>query len=402
MTIEIKVPALPESVADATVATWHKQAGDAVEKDETIVELETDKVVLEVPAAASGVLGKIEKEEGATVLAGELLGAIEEGAVPAKVAEEALKTETPEPAAPAKAAAPAKSTENIDASPAVRQLMAENNLSAKDVTGTGKGGKITKQDVENALSADTAKPVAKPDLAVSGGSRAEKREPMTRMRARIAERLLTVKKETAMLTTFNEVDMKAVMDLRKQYKDKFQKDHDVKLGFMSFFTKACAEALKLFPAVNASIDGNDVVYHGYCDIGIAVSSERGLVVPVLRNAENMSMAEMEQSIRDYAVKARSGKLTLEDMTGGTFTITNGGTFGSMLSTPILNSPQSAILGMHNIVERPVAVNGEVVISPIMYLALSYDHRIVDGKDSVSFLRTIKEFLEDPSRMLLSV
>ena len=405
MTIEIKVPALPDSVADATVATWHKKTGDAIEKDEVIVELETDKVVLEVPATSNGILGKIEKEEGTTVLAGELLGSIEEGAAPAKAAEEKEKSkENSDIKKDAVSAAPTQ----IDASPSVRQMIAENNLSAADITGTGKGGKITKEDVEKHLSDSQAKTASKaakntaPTLAVSGGSRAEKREPMTRMRAKISERLLKVKHETAMLTTFNEVDMKAVMDLRKQYKDKFLKDHDVKLGFMSFFTKACAEALKLFPAVNASIDGSDIVYHGYCDIGIAVSSQRGLVVPVLRNAENMSMSDIEQNITDYAVKARAGKLTLEEMTGGTFTITNGGVFGSLLSTPIINLPQSSILGMHKIQDRPMAVNGKVEILPMMYLALSYDHRQIDGKESVGFLVTIKELLEDPTRLLLDV
>lgn len=389
MSVEIKVPALPESVADATVATWHKKEGDAVSQDETIVDLETDKVVLEVPAPASGVIGKINKGEGETVTADEILGLIEEGAtvVVEKSQDKPAKADEKNSAAPA----PAKAEKTqVDASPSVRKMMVENDVKAGEVTGTGKGGKITKDDVHKALGAGAM------------NSRGEKREPMTRMRARIAERLLQVKQETAMLTTFNEVNMKAVMDIRKQYKDAFLKKHDIKLGFMSFFTKAVTEALKLFPAVNASIDGNDIVYHNYCDIGIAVSSPRGLVVPVLRNAESMTMAEIEQNIIDYAVKARNGKLSLEEMTGGTFTITNGGTFGSMLSTPIINAPQSAILGMHNIVERPVAENGEVVIRPVMYLALSYDHRIIDGKDSVSFLRTIKEFLEDPARMLLNV
>lgn len=397
MTIEIKVPSLPESVADATVATWHKKAGDAVKKDETIVDLETDKVILEVPATADGVLSRIDKAEGTTVLADEVLGMITEGAAPAAAPApaEAVKSATPAPAVNAVQA-------QADASPAVRQMITEHSLSPADISGSGKGGKILKEDVEKTLAAKTAPAVPAAQVSVTGGSRPEKREPMTRMRLKIAERLLAVKQNTAMLTTFNEVNMKAVMDLRAQYKDKFLQDHNVKLGFMSFFTKACVEALKLFPAVNASIDGSDVVYHGYYDIGIAVSSERGLVVPILRNAENMSLAGMEKSIADYAGKARAGKLTLEEMTGGTFTITNGGTFGSMLSTPILNSPQSAILGMHNIVERPVAEKGQVVIRPIMYLALSYDHRIIDGKDSVSFLRTVKEFLEDPARMLLGI
>ena len=392
MTIQIKVPSLPESVADATVATWHKKAGDAVKKDETLVELETDKVILEVPATATGILAAIAKPQGSIVLADDVLGTITEGAAVAQPAPVQAATTV---AAAAKPAA--------DASPAVRQLITANELNPADLTGSGKGGKILKEDVEKALAGVPSAPATTTTVSVTGaGQRSEKREPMTRMRARIAERLLAVKSQTAMLTTFNEVNMKAVMDLRAQYKDKFQQEHNAKLGFMSFFTKACVEALKLFPAVNASIDGNDIVYHGYYDIGIAVSSERGLVVPVLRNAENMSLADMEKSIADYAGKARAGKLTLEEMTGGTFTITNGGTFGSMLSTPILNSPQSAILGMHNIVERPVAEKGQVVIRPIMYLALSYDHRIIDGKDSVSFLRTVKEFLEDPARMLLGV
>lgn len=404
MSIEIKTPSLPESIEDATVSTWYKKEGDAVKKDETIVDLETDKVVLEVPAAADGVLKRIAQPEGAVVKPDDILGVIEEGAV-AEMTPETKETKPAETEKPTTEKTPA-SDGAANASPAVRQLMSENNMAASQVTPTGKGGMITKEDVEKVLAGNpqpTATPTADSDsLSIRGGSRAEKRVAMTRMRARIADRLLSVKQNTAMLTTFNEVNMKPVMDLREQYKEKFEKTHDVKLGFMSFFTKASVEALKRFPAVNASLDGNDLVYHGYCDVGIAVSSDKGLVVPVLRNAENMSMAEIESHIRSYAVKARSNKLTLEEMQGGTFTITNGGVFGSMLSTPILNAPQSAILGMHNIVERPFVEKGEIVIRPIMYLALSYDHRVIDGKDSVSFLRTIKEFLEDPARMLLDV
>lgn len=387
MTIEVKVPMLPESVADATIATWHKKAGDAVSRDENIVDLETDKVMLEVPAPVDGILKEIVKKTGDVVQANQIVAIIEEGAVAKPAASAAA---APAPVAPQVAPASA------DLSPAVRRVVAERDIDVSQVTGTGKGGRITK---ENVLST-TQK--AAPVVTTSGGARAEKRVPMTRIRARIAERLLEVSQSTAMLTTFNEINLQNVIELRNKYKDKFEKVHNARLGFMSFFVKAAVEALKRFPAVNASIDGSDIVYHGFFDIGVAVSTERGLVVPVLRNADQMSMAEIELKIAEYANRAKSGKLTMEEMQGGTFTITNGGVFGSLLSTPILNSPQSAILGMHKIDQRPVAENGQVVIRPMMYVAMSYDHRIIDGKDSVSFLVAIKEMLEDPSRLLLEI
>jgi 2-oxoglutarate dehydrogenase E2 component (dihydrolipoamide succinyltransferase) len=384
MTVEIKVPGLPESVADATVGTWHKQPGDHVARGENILDLETDKVVLEVPAPKDGVLKAILKQEGDLVVADDVLAQFEVGAASS---------------AP-KAAAASDTARGDDLSPAVRRLIAEKGIDASLIKGTGKGGRITKADVENFVPAKTAAaskaapvaPLSKP------GAREEKRVPMNRMRKKIAERLLSSTQNTAMLTTFNEVDMKAVMDLRKVYKEAFQKKHNVKLGFMSFFISAALEALKRFPDVNASIDGDNLVYHGYFDIGVAVSTDRGLVVPVIRDTETLSMAGIEQQIIDYALRARDGKLSIEEMTGGTFTITNGGTFGSMLSTPILNQPQSAILGMHNIIERPVVVDGEIVIRPMMYLALSYDHRIIDGKTSVLFLKTIKELIEQPAQL----
>lgn len=385
MTIEIKAPQFPESISEGTVASWHKKVGDSVNEGDVILEIETDKVMMEVPAVASGVIASISKKEGDTVKSTEAVGTLTEGAAAAAPAPKAE-------AAPAKAEksapAPAEKSSEAQAGPAARRVMQANDVNPADVQGSGKGGRITTQDVNKLLS--------------GGGSRVEKRVPMTRLRQTIAKRLIDVQQTNAILTTFNEVDMKPVMDLRTKYKDQFEKAHGVKLGFMSFFVKAATEALKRFPSVNASIDGTDIVYHGYYDVGVAVSTERGLVVPVLRNTENMSLADIEGGIRDYAVKARDNKLALEDMQGGTFTITNGGVFGSMLSTPIINAPQSAILGMHNIVERPVALNGEVLIRPIMYLALSYDHRIVDGRESVSFLKTIKELLEDPARILLAV
>lgn len=392
MSTEIKVPQFPESISEGEIAAWHFNEGDAVTEGDTVVEIETDKVVLEVPAPADGVMGKRTKEEGDTVTSEEVIGHMEAGAAaPAPAAEK--------PAAPAEqhpAAAPAQQTaDNQSATPAVRRALGENDLAAKDVAGSGKGGRITVGDVQNHLSggATSQAPVA---------ARGERREKMTRLRKTVAKRLLDVQHNNAILTTFNEVDMKPVMDLRKAYKDQFEKQHGVRLGFMSFFIKAATEALKLFPEVNASIDGDEIVYHNYFDISVAVSSPRGLVVPVLRDVDHMSMANVEATIREFAVKAKEGSLSIEDMQGGNFTITNGGTFGSMLSTPIINAPQSAILGMHNIVERPVAINGEVVIRPIMYLALSYDHRIIDGAQSVTFLRTIKEYLEEPARMLMQV
>ncbi|MHA7116562.1 2-oxoglutarate dehydrogenase complex dihydrolipoyllysine-residue succinyltransferase [Pseudomonas promysalinigenes] len=407
MAIEIKAPTFPESVADGTVATWHKQPGDAVKRDELIVDIETDKVVLEVLATADGVLGAIVKGEGDTVLSDEVLGSIVEGGA---AAAPAAAPAAPAAAAPAAAAADAGEDDPI-AAPAARKLAEENGIDLAAVAGTGKGGRITKEDVVAAVAnkKSAPAPAAKPAAAaaapvvVAAGDRTEKRVPMTRLRAKIAERLVEAQSSMAMLTTFNEVDMTEVMALRSKYKDLFEKTHNgVRLGFMSFFVKAATEALKRFPAVNASIDGNDIVYHGYADVGVAVSSDRGLVVPVLRNAESMSLAEIESGIATFGKKARDGKLAIEEMTGGTFTITNGGTFGSMMSTPIVNPPQAAILGMHNIIQRPMAINGQVVIRPMMYLALSYDHRLIDGKEAVTFLVTIKNLLEDPSRLLLDI
>lgn len=404
MAIEIKAPTFPESVADGTVATWHKKPGDAVKRDELIVDIETDKVVIEVLAEADGVLAEIVKNEGDTVLSNELLGTLSEGAAAAPAA--AAQT-----AAPA-AAAPGVAGDEQILSPAARKLAEENGIDPNSVAGTGKGGRVTKEDVVAAVeakknapaaapAAKPATPAAAPVLAV--GDRVEKRVPMSRLRAKVAERLVEAQSSMAMLTTFNEVDMTEVMALRSKYKDLFEKSHNgVRLGFMSFFVKATTEALKRFPAVNASIDGADIVYHGYSDIGVAVSSDRGLVVPVLRNAELMSLAEIESGIATFGKKAKDGKLSIDDMTGGTFTITNGGTFGSMMSTPIVNPPQAAILGMHNILQRPMAINGQVVIRPMMYLALSYDHRLIDGKEAVTFLVTIKNLLEDPARLLLDI
>lgn len=403
MAIEIKAPTFPESVADGTVATWHKQPGDAVKRDELIVDIETDKVVMEVLAETDGVLTQIVKNEGDTVLSGELLGTIEAGAVAAAPAA------APAAAAAAPAAAAPAAAEEAILSPAARKIAAENDLDRNAIPGTGKGGRVTKEDAVAAVAAKSAAPAAKPvapaaDAPIfAAGDRVEKRVPMTRLRAKIAERLVEAQSTMAMLTTYNEVNMKPIMDLRNKYKDLFEKKHNgVRLGFMSFFVKAATEALKRFPGVNASIDGNDIVYHGYSDIGVAVSSDRGLVVPVLRNAELMSLAEIEGTIAGYGRKAKEGKLTIEEMTGGTFTISNGGVFGSLLSSPIVNPPQTAILGMHKIQERPMAVNGQVVILPMMYLALSYDHRLIDGKEAVSFLVAIKDLLEDPARLLLDV
>ena len=406
MAIEIKAPSFPESVADGTVATWHKKPGEAVKRDDLIVDIETDKVVLEVLAEADGVLGAIVAEEGATVLSNQVLGSIEEGSAAAAAPAAAA------PAASAPAAAPAAGAEDPIAAPAARQLAEENGINLASVKGTGKDGRITKEDVVAAVEAKKNAPAAAPAKAAApaaaapvfaAGDRTEKRVPMTRVRATVAKRLVEAQSNMAMLTTFNEVDMTEVMALRSKYKDLFEKSHNgVRLGFMSFFVKAATEALKRFPAVNASIDGSDIVYHGYADVGVAVSSDRGLVVPVLRNAELMSLAEIEGGIAGFGKKARDGKLTIDEMTGGTFTITNGGTFGSMMSTPIVNPPQAAILGMHNIIQRPMAINGQVVIRPMMYLALSYDHRLIDGKEAVTFLVTIKNLLEDPARLLLDI
>ena len=407
MAIEIKAPTFPESVADGTVATWHKKPGDAVKRDELIVDIETDKVVIEVLAEADGVLAQIVKNEGDTVLSNEVLGTLSEGGAAAPAPAVAAQA-----AAPAAAASSAAAGDDQILSPAARKIAEENGIDPNSIAGTGKGGRVTKEDVvaaveakKNAPAAVAAKPAAPAAAApvLAAGDRVEKRVPMTRLRAKVAERLVEAQSNMAMLTTFNEVDMTEVMALRSKYKDLFEKTHNgVRLGFMSFFVKAATEALKRFPAVNASIDGTDIVYHGYADIGVAVSSDRGLVVPVLRNAELMSLAEIENGIATFGKKAKDGKLAIHDMTGGTFTITNGGTFGSMMSTPIVNPPQAAILGMHNILQRPMAINGQVVIRPMMYLALSYDHRLIDGKEAVTFLVTIKNLLEDPARLLLDI
>ena len=407
MAIEIKAPQFPESVADGTVATWHKQPGEAVKRDELIVDIETDKVVMEVLAEADGVLTEIVKNEGDTVLSGELLGKLEAGGTASASAPTAAPAET---TAAAAAAPAATSGEDAILAPAARKLAEENGIDPNSVKGTGKDGRVTKEDLVAAIEAKKSAPAAaKPaataaaPVVTAAGDRTEKRVPMTRLRAKVAERLVEAQSNMAMLTTFNEVDMTEIMALRSKYKDLFEKTHNgVRLGFMSFFVKASVEALKRFPAVNASIDGTDIVYHGYQDIGVAVSSDRGLVVPVLRNAELMNLAEVESGIATFGKKARDGKLSIDEMTGGTFTITNGGTFGSMMSTPIVNPPQAAILGMHNIIQRPMAVNGQVVIRPMMYLALSYDHRLIDGKEAVSFLVTIKNLLEDPARLLLDI
>jgi 2-oxoglutarate dehydrogenase E2 component (dihydrolipoamide succinyltransferase) len=389
MAIEIKVPMLPESVADATIAAWHKKVGDTVKRDENIVDLETDKVVLEVPATEDGVITAINFATGATVTAGQVLGTLQPGAAPAKAAAPAVEAKAD------KASAPAAKAADVAAGPSARRSAAEHDIDVQQVKGSGKGGRVTKDDVTKAAH--------QPAAAVSGGgNRTEQRVPMSRLRARIAERLVESQQTAAILTTFNEINMYNVMELRKRYKDQFEKRHGVRLGFMSFFTKAVIEALKRFPSVNASIDGNDIIYHGYYDIGIAVSSPRGLVVPVLRNAESMSLADIERAIGEYGEKAKDGKLTVEEMTGGTFTISNGGVFGSLLSTPIINPPQSGILGMHKIEERAVVENGQIVIRPMMYVALSYDHRIIDGRESVSFLVAVKELLEDPARLILDV
>ena len=406
MSIEIKVPPLPESVTDATLVVWHKKAGDSVSRDENLVDLETDKVVLEVPAPADGVLKELKIEEGATVTAGDVLAVLEEGEVAAAAPEEAPAQEE-EAAPPRTAEAPAKAPKT---SPAVRRLLEEHDLDETMVIGTGKDGRITKADVLSFLKSDDTSNVTpgdpQPPIVEEGGAvaleRSEQRVPMTRLRARIAERLVEAQHTAAMLTTFNEVDLTKVMSLRSRYRESFEKRHGVRLGFMSFFAKASIEALKQFPVLNASVEGTDIIYHNYYDIGIAVSTERGLMVPVLRDVDQMSFAEFEAELGAMAKKAQDGTIGMEELTGGTFTITNGGIFGSMLSTPILNQPQSAILGMHNIQQRPMVVDGEIVARPMMYLAVTYDHRIIDGKEAVQFLVTIKEQLEDPGRLLLHV
>ena len=396
MTIEIRVPQLPESVSDASIAAWVVKVGDSVTEDQNLLELETDKVVLEVPAPTSGVIVELNVAEGDTVLAGDLLGTIDETATAAPAAE-VTESGSDEPAS---------DSANANASPSVRKTMAENDVSGSDVTGSGKNGRILKGDVENHLQKPAATPAAKTapkiETMLNIEGREERRVPMTRLRAKIAERLLNAQQTAAILTTFNEVDLTEVMRLRKKYQDRFTKVHNIKLGFMSFFIKAATEALKRYPEVNAKIDDGDIIYQGFYDIGVAVSSERGLVVPIVRNTDGMGNADIEKAIADYATRARSGHLELNELTGGTFSITNGGTFGSMLSTPILNPPQSAILGMHNIQQRPMAINGEVEIRPMMYLALSYDHRLIDGKAAVSFLVKIKELLEDPASLFLEL
>jgi 2-oxoglutarate dehydrogenase E2 component (dihydrolipoamide succinyltransferase) len=414
MTIEVRVPQLPESVADATLVTWHKKPGDSVVRDENLVDLETDKVVLEVPAPTAGVLKEIKLGDGTTVTSGQLLAIIEEGAAAIPGASA--------PAIMAAASGATTTAKGSDAtggklSPAAKRVAEENKVDPKSVAGSGRDGRVSKTDVVNYLSTKDAAPAPAAAPAVKSpqqfvppsssagaarGARAEQHVPMTRLRARIAERMVQAQATQALLTSFNEVDLKTVNELRARYKDVFEKQHGVKLGFMSFFTKACVEALKKFPAVNASVDGNDIVYHEYFDVGVAVSTDRGLIVPVLRDADQLSFADIEKSIGNFATRARAGSITMEELTGGTFTITNGGVFGSLLSTPIVNAPQSAILGMHKIQDRPVVIDGQIVVRPMMYIALTYDHRIIDGREAVQFLVTVKQCLEDPARMVLHV
>jgi 2-oxoglutarate dehydrogenase E2 component (dihydrolipoamide succinyltransferase) len=409
MTIEVRVPQLPESVADATLVAWHKKPGDAVSRDENLVDLETDKVVLEVPAPAAGIIKELKVQNGAVVTSGQVLALLEEGAAAGAPAPAAAVTApaAATPAAPGVEARPGGGAEKL--APAVRRLVEEHKLEPGAIAGSGRDGRITKGDVLSHLGGRGDGPVATvapaapaAPVSASAGARGERRVPMTRLRARIAERLVEAQATAAMLTTFNEVDLKAVNELRARYKERFEKAHGARLGFMSFFVKASIEALRRFPLVNASVDGTDIVYHEYYDIGVAVSTDRGLIVPVLRNADALGFGEIEQAVVGYANRAREGSLTIEELTGGTFTITNGGVFGSLLSTPILNAPQSAILGMHKIQERPVVIDGQVVVRPMMYLALTYDHRIVDGRDAVQFLVAVKDALEDPARLLLQV
>jgi 2-oxoglutarate dehydrogenase E2 component (dihydrolipoamide succinyltransferase) len=401
MTIEVKVPQLPESVADATLVTWHKQPGDAVGRDENLADLETDKVVLEVPAPAAGVLKEIKVQTGATVTSGALLAVIEAGA--AAAAAPAAKAEAPRTAEPKGEAA--------KMAPAAKRIVEEKQLDATQIAGSGRDGRITKQDVVRSLeqpaAAPAPAPAAKAAPAPSAASapragRTEQRVPMTRLRQRIATRLIEAQSTQALLTTFNEVDLTALNAARATYKEKFEKAHGVRLGFMSFFVKAAVEALRRFPVVNAYVDGTDIVYHDFYDVGVAVSTDRGLIVPIVRDADLMSFADIEKAVGAYAQKAREGSIAIEDLTGGTFSITNGGVFGSLMSTPIVNAPQSAILGMHKVQERPVVVDGQIVVRPMMYLALTYDHRIIDGREAVQFLVTIKDCIEDPSRLLLQV
>ena len=411
MTIEVRVPQLPESVADATLVAWHKQPGDTVGRDENLVDLETDKVVLEVPAPAAGVIVELKVQNGATVTSGQLLALLEEGATASAATPKAAAVAATAAGAEPAARPPAAPAVAEKLAPSVRRLVEEHKLDAGAIPGSGRDGRITKGDVLDHLSgrdapAAPAAPAkaatAAPAPAPVAGARAERRVPMTRLRARIAERLVQAQSTAAMLTTFNEVDLKAVNELRARHKDRFEKLHGARLGYMSFFVKACVEALRRHPLVNASVDGNDIVYHEFYDIGVAVSTDRGLVVPVLRDADTLGFGDIEKAVVGYANRAREGSITLEELTGGTFTITNGGVFGSLLSTPILNMPQSAILGMHKIQERPVVVDGQVVVRPMMYLALSYDHRIIDGRDAVQFLVAVKDALEDPARLLLQV
>ena len=431
MRMEVKVPVLPESVAEATLVNWHKKAGDPVRRDENLVDVETDKVVLELPAPDSGVLTEIRKGDGSTVTAGEVIAVIDTEGKGAPAAAPASPASTSRPSgasAPASAStsrpsraapppAPASAPAAATALPAARKMMAEQNIAAADVTGTGRGGRITKADVQSAPESkgSSARPVAQPaaeaprpeplpsvQLPANLGARAEQRVPMSRLRQRVAERLVQSQSTAAILTTFNEVNMAPVMEMRKKYQERFEKEHGTRLGFMSFFVKAAVHALKRFPAVNASIDGTDIVYHGYFDIGVAVGSPRGLVVPILRDTDRMSFAEIEKKIGDFGKRAQDGKLTLEELTGGTFSISNGGVFGSMLSTPIINPPQSAILGVHATKDRAVVENGQVVVRPMNYLALSYDHRIIDGREAVLFLVAIKDALEDPARLILEI
>lgn len=409
MSTEIKVPQLPESVTEATLVSWHKKPGDAVQRDENLVDIETDKVVLEVPAPVSGVLKEVKVEDGATVGADDVIALIEEGEAPAKKVEpeapkEAKAEEAPKAAAPS-GPEPAKTTgADKPLSPSVRRLVEEHNLDPGAIPASGRDGRLTKADVLSFMEkgSSSAPQARKAPAPAPRGAREERRVPMSRMRARIAERMIESQSTTAMLTSFNEVDLGAVMEIRKRYKEDFEKRHDVRLGFMSFFVKAAVKALQKHPVVNASVEDNDIVYHDYWDIGVAVSTDRGLVVPVLRDCDQLSFAEVESQIGGYAKKAREGKIAIEDITGGTFTVTNGGVFGSLLSTPIINPPQSAILGMHKIQERPMVVNGEIQVRPMMYIALTYDHRIIDGKDAVLFLVAIKEALEDPARLLIDL
>ncbi|WP_145538075.1 2-oxoglutarate dehydrogenase complex dihydrolipoyllysine-residue succinyltransferase [Yersinia alsatica] len=404
--VDINVPDLPESVADGSVATWHKKPGDSVKRDEVLVEIETDKVILEVPASQDGILDAILEDEGATVVSRQVLGRIRPSDSSGLPTEEKSQSTESTPAQRQTASLEEESNDTL--SPAIRRLIAEHSLDAAAIKGSGVGGRLTREDIESHLANRKSAPAAAaakvetaaPVAPIAG--RSEKRVPMTRLRKRVAERLLEAKNSTAMLTTFNEINMKPIMDLRKQYGEAFEKRHGVRLGFMSFYIKAVVEALKRYPEVNASLDGEDVVYHNYFDVSIAVSTPRGLVTPVLRDVDTMGMADIEKKIKELAVKGRDGKLKVEELTGGNFTITNGGVFGSLMSTPIINPPQSAILGMHAIKDRPIAVNGQVVILPMMYLALSYDHRLIDGRESVGYLVTVKEMLEDPARLLLDV